>query len=39
VVGCGARLAERKMRVSDIVAPGFDLDTVKQIKRLRHLAE
>jgi NAD+ synthase len=32
-------LVEREMRVSDIVAKGHDLDTVKKIERLLYLAE
>ncbi len=32
-------LVEKEMRVSDIVAAGFDLETVKKIERLLYLAE
>jgi NAD+ synthase len=32
-------LVEREMRVCDIVAQGFDLDTVKRVERLLYLAE
>ena len=33
------RLVEREMRVSEIVAQGYDLDTVKKIEKLLYLAE
>ena len=33
------RLVEREMRVSDVVADGFPLDTVKKVERLLYLAE
>ncbi len=33
------RLVEREMRVSEIVAEGFELETVKKIERLLYLAE
>jgi len=32
-------LVEREMRVADIVAKGFDLETVKRVERLLYLAE
>ncbi len=32
-------LVEKEMRVSDIVAQGFDLETVKKVERLLYLAE
>ena len=32
-------LVEREMRVADIVALGYDLDTVKRVERLLYLAE
>ena len=32
-------LVEKEMRVADIVAAGYDLDTVKRIERLLYLAE
>jgi NAD+ synthase len=33
------RLVEREMRVSDIVAEGFDPETVRKVERLLHIAE
>jgi NAD+ synthase len=33
------RLVEKEMRLSDVVADGFDVDTVKKIERLLYLAE
>ena len=33
------RLVEQEMRVADIVAQGFDLDTVRRVERLLYLAE
>ncbi len=33
------RLVEQEMRVGDIVAQGFDLETVKRVERLLYLAE
>jgi NAD+ synthase len=33
------RLVEREMRVSDIVADGYDLDTVRKVERLLYIAE
>ena len=33
------RLVEREMRVSDVIADGFDPDTVKRVERLLYLAE
>ena len=33
------RLVEREMRVSDIIADGYDSDTVKRIERLLYIAE
>jgi NAD+ synthase len=32
-------LVEKEMRIADIVAAGFDLDTVKRVERLLYLAE
>ncbi|MGL4637098.1 MAG: NAD+ synthase [Beijerinckiaceae bacterium] len=37
--GILVRLVEREMRVSDIVADGFDLETVRKIERLLYIAE
>jgi NAD+ synthase len=37
--GILVRLVERDMRVSDIVAEGFDLETVRKIERLLYIAE
>jgi NAD+ synthase len=37
--GILVRLVEREMRVSDIVADGYDLDTVRKIERLLYIAE
>ena len=34
-----AGLVEKEMRVSDIVAEGYDLETVKKVERLLYLAE
>ncbi len=34
-----ARLVEREMRVADVVAEGFDPETVKRVERLLYLAE
>jgi NAD+ synthase len=33
------RLVEREMRVADVIAEGFDPDTVKRVERLLYLAE
>ncbi len=33
------RLVEREMRISEIVAEGYDLEIVKKVERLLHLAE
>jgi NAD+ synthase len=33
------RLVEREMRVSDIIAEGFDADTVRKVERLLYVAE
>jgi NAD+ synthase len=33
------RLVEREMRVSDIVAEGYDLETVRKVERLLYIAE
>lgn len=33
------RLVEKEMRIADVVADGFDFDTVKKIERLLYIAE
>jgi NAD+ synthase len=33
------RLVEKEMRVADVIAEGFDADTVKRVERLLYLAE
>jgi NAD+ synthase len=33
------RLVEKEMRVADIVAEGFDIDTVKRVERMLYVAE
>jgi NAD+ synthase len=37
--GILVRLIEREMRVSDIIAEGYDADTVRKIERLLYIAE